>query len=134
MNTETQNEVVTKELPKSKRLSSFIWILMLWGFVRLIAGMDGISWTRSLWVPIALVGAIPATLLLICALVFPIRYQLFFRWTAAIATPLSLLGAFFVKDDNPESQMIFFGVQLLYPIFLIGFAWFKQAPKESSYD
>ncbi len=133
MKTETQNEVVTEKLPKSKRLSSFIWILVLWGGVRLIAGMDGISWTRAFWVPIGLVGAIPVTLLLICALVFPIHHQFFLRKAAAVACPLSLLGAFFVRDDNPTSEMIFFGLQLLYPICLIGVSLLMATPKDRTH-
>ena len=83
MNTETQNEVVTKEPPKSKRLSSFVWIFVLWGFVRLIAGMDGISWTRafngiSIWL-----GLWPATCLLFLA-ILPLahKYQSLFRRAA----------------------------------------------------
>lgn len=51
--------VTTQETPKSKRLSSLIWIFILWGGVRACFDMDGISWTRAFWVTARLWGAIP---------------------------------------------------------------------------
>ncbi len=93
MNAETQSEVVIKEQPKSKRLSSLIWILVLWAFVRLLAGMDGISWTRafdgiSIWL-----GLWPSTcLLLLATLPRVIRYQSLFRKAALFMVIGSFIG------------------------------------------
>ncbi len=68
MKTETQSEVVTEKPPKSKRLSSFIWILVLWVIVRLISELDHISWRRSFSTDAVIFGLWPATLFLVLAL------------------------------------------------------------------
>jgi hypothetical protein len=91
MKTETQNEVVATALPKSKRLSSLIWILVLWGFVRLIAGMDGISWTRAFGELSVDFGLEPATVLLLLAVIFDRNpHQQIFRWS----TLLMVIGSY----------------------------------------
>lgn len=109
MNTETQNEVVTKEPSKSKRLSSFIWILVLWGFVRLIAGMDGISWTRafngiSMWL-----GLWPATCLLVLAILPQVhRYQSLFRRAAFFMVIGSFISGVALAQTVGDVQKIYF--------------------------
>ena len=124
MNEEIKTETTTQELPKSKRLSSLIWILVLWGFVRLIAGMDGISWTRAFWVTASLWGAIPVSILLLCALFFPLRHQSTFRWAAFGAlfygfAETLILGAYFHENTAPTDTDYFFLRQLIYPLLVI---------------
>ena len=46
---------------KSKWLSSLVWIVVLWLFVRLIAEMDGISWKRAFWGVPVIFGVFPST-------------------------------------------------------------------------
>ena len=126
MSSETRNEVVVKEQLKSKRLSSLIWIFVLWGFVRLIAGMDGISWTRAFWITAHLLGALPASLLLFCALVFPLRHQSTFRWAALGAIFLGIittlfLGIYFQESSTALETPFFFQRQLVYPFIVL--AW-----------
>lgn len=93
MEAETQNRTTVSQQSRSKRLSSFIWILVLWVFVRLIAGMDGISWTRafdgiSIWL-----GLWPSTcLLLLATLPQAIRYQSLFRKAALFM----VIGSFII--------------------------------------
>lgn len=125
MSAEANTETTTQAQPKSKRLSSLIWILVLWVFVYLISGLDGISWKRAFWVPIELIGAIPTTVLLFCAVVFPVQHESRFRWGALAAPILSLSGAFFVKDDITNSELIFVAGQLIYTVLFVGLALFK---------
>ncbi|WP_408593500.1 hypothetical protein [Limnohabitans sp.] len=113
----------TQENPKSKRLSSLIWILVLWAFVRLLAGMDGISWTRafdgiSIWF-----GLWPSTcLLLLATLPQVIRYQSLFRKAAL----LMVIGSFVVGivliqvvGDTQKIQLIEQWIQYFSLLFVI---------------
>lgn len=124
MNEEIKTATTTQDLPKSKRLSSLIWILVLWGGVRGCAGMDGISWERAFWVTASLWGAIPASLLLLCALFFPLRHQSTFRWAAFGAFfygfgETLILGAYFHENTAPAETDYFFLRQLIYPLLVI---------------
>ena len=138
MNTETKPEATTENLPRPKRLSSLIWILVLWGGVRSCAEMDGISWTRAFWVTASLWGAIPASALLLCALVFPLRYQSIFRWAALGAvlygfTETLILGGYFHENTTPAETNYFFLRQLIYPLLVIVWVALKHI-RETKHD
>jgi hypothetical protein len=127
MSAEIKTDMAIQEPHKSKRLSSFIWILVLWGFVRLIAGMDGISWTRVFWITAHLLGALPASLLLLCAVVFPLRYQTMLRWASLGAFFLGIfatlfIGIYFQENSAAFETPFFFLRQLVYPFFVLAWA------------
>ena len=108
MNDDTSKAVEPQRKPKSKRLSSFIWILVLWCFVRLIAEMDGISWRRAFPTGIIVFGLWPATLFLGLSIFVPVRsYQTIFRWSA-LGSVLSSL-----------STVLFFDLQSLALIQIV---------------
>jgi hypothetical protein len=124
MSAEIKTGMANQEPHKSKRLSSFIWILVLWLVIYLISGMDGISWKRAFWIEASSWGAIPATLLLLCALFFPLRYQSIFRWAAFGAVCLGfigglILGGYFHENTTPAETDYFFLRQLIYPLLVI---------------
>lgn len=78
--------------PKSKRLSSFIWILVMWGLVRLVSEMDGLSWKRAFDGVSVMLGLWPATFFLgLSLLPYTRTYQTTFRWSAFAV----VLGSFF---------------------------------------
>lgn len=78
---------------KSKWLSSLVWIVVLWLFVRLIAEMDGISWKRAFWGVPVIFGIFPSTFfLLLAAFVSNYSLQKLFRWAALLVIPWSLVG------------------------------------------
>ncbi len=83
MSQEIKTDMPKQDLRKSKRLSSFVWILVLWAFVYLISGLDGISWKRA-FAGVALdFGLWPVTALLLLAIFFPNReIEIIFRWSA----------------------------------------------------
>lgn len=130
MNTEaqsTQTETVQPQ-PKSKRLSSLIWIGVLWGLVRLVAGMDGISWTRAFDTVGTMLGLWPATVLLGIAAAFPYgNYQSKLRLMAFLV----VLGSFFLNlvifefiKENERADALLVAIQwgsviclLLYLVF-----------------
>jgi hypothetical protein len=132
MNAEINREVTTREPPKSKRLSSLIWILVLWGGVRGCAEMDGISWERAFWSIASLWGAIPASLLLLCALFFPLRYQSTFRWAAfgsfiyGFGETLTL-GGYFHENTAPSEGEYFFLRQLTLPLVWVELRHIKES-------
>jgi hypothetical protein len=132
MNAEPKIEQATQEQPKSKRLSSLIWILVLWGGVRACSEMDGISWERAFWVAASSWGAIPASMLLCCALIFPLGQQKTLRWAALGAVILGfggtlILGGYFEEDTTPTETNYFFIRQLIYPIVVIGWVALKHS-------
>jgi hypothetical protein len=101
MNTETNPEATAKKPPKSKRLSSLIWILVLWGGVRSCAEMDGVSWERAFPSGIVIFGLWPATLFLGLSAIVPILlYQAILRSAALIAVLGSFFTLFFFKNQK----------------------------------
>lgn len=99
MNDDTSKAVEQQRKPKSKRLSSFIWILVLWGFVRLIAEMDGISWRRA-WDGLAMdFGLYPASFLLVLGILLDGSPQRSFIRYTALAFVIASFGAVWVTVD-----------------------------------
>lgn len=137
MTAEPGVEEVPKEKPKSKRLSSLIWMLVLWLGVRGCSEMDGISWKRAFWVAASLWGAIPASVLLLCALLFPLRYQSVLRWAAFGAFfygfgETLILGGYFHENTTPDETNYFFVRQLIYPLLVIGWIALKQSKEKEN--
>jgi hypothetical protein len=123
MNAETQNEVMTKEPLKSKRLSSFVWIVVLWGFVRLISEMDGISWERAFPIAVILFGLWPATLFLGLSIFVPYCfYQTIFRWAAFGSVISSLTTVFFIDSQSSAVTQIITQQRILVLVLLVGVA------------
>lgn len=111
MNDNNDSSATATGTQKSKRFSSIVWIFVLWFLVRLIAEIDGISWKRAFWGVSNMFGVIPATALLILAVVVPSRnIQKIFRWGAFLVA----LGSFFggiaiheqVKDDKQTDSLL----------------------------
>jgi hypothetical protein len=125
MNTETQNEVVANQQPKSKRLSSLVWILVLWIFVYLISG----NWT-AFENNVLTIGALPSSIFLLLS-VFQksTHYQSVFRWLALIATVTSLafgVVIFGVGSGVGKSESFNIGAQIFLAIAVVVFALFIQ--------
>lgn len=108
---------------KSKWLSSLVWIVVLWLFVRLIAEMDGISWKRAFWSISVSFGALPATFFLLLATGFArFDFSFFFRWVALSMVIGSFVGGFaiygiFKKGEETDSVIMLF--QLIVSIFVV---------------
>lgn len=137
MSAETDIEKLPKEEPKSKRLSSLVWILVLWGGARGCSEMDGISWTRVFWIEASSWGAIPASILLLCTLIFPFRYQATLRWAALGAVILGfcgalILGGYFHENTTPAETNYFFVRQIIYPLLVIGWLALKQLKEKNN--
>jgi hypothetical protein len=110
MNAEAPTKEVTEMQPKSKRLSSSIWILVLWGFVRLISELDHISWERSFSTDAVIFGLWPATLFLVLAVIpWMKRYESLFRWAALFVASGSFFFLFFfhLQSDAIASMVMF---------------------------
>jgi hypothetical protein len=138
MNPEVKRDEPTQHEPKSKRLSSLIWIFVLWGGVRACSEMDGISWERAFWVEASFWGSIPATILLCCALVCPLRYQKSFRWGALGAVffgfgQAMFMGVYFHENTTPAETDFFFTRQLIYPALVIAWVALRHI-RESKHD
>lgn len=83
MNAEKDVEEVTKEKPKSKRLSSLIWILVLWGALRLYSELHPIHWTYLFLYSAIGLGLFPASVALFISMgMKDIAHQKYFRWGA----------------------------------------------------
>jgi hypothetical protein len=101
MSAEINTETTAKEQPKSKRLSSFIWIFGLWGFIRLISELDHISWKRSFPTDVVIFGLWPATLFLVLAATpWARRYESLLRWAALVAVLGSFSFLFFFQQQS----------------------------------
>jgi len=115
MNDESKIQQTTQQQPKSKRLSSLIWIFVLWGGVRLFSELHPISWTQVFWHTATSFGLIPASILLALS-IFSKNYQIqtIFRWSAAfIFIGITCLGVAISE---------FFKYQEVRPL-LIGAQW-----------
>lgn len=108
---------------KSKWLSSLVWIVVLWLFVRLIAEMGGISWTRAYWSIALNFGALPATLFLLLSIGFSgFGFSGFFRWAAL----LMVVGNFFgglviygILKNGKETDFLIMLFQVAISIFVV---------------
>lgn len=133
MNAETPTKEVTEMQPKSKRLSSLIWILVLWGFVRLISELDHISWERSFSTDAVIFGLWPATLFLVLAVApWMKRYESLFRWAAlfVVSSSFSFLFFFHEQSDAIVSMVMF--QRALVAVLLCGVAinwWVNRGAK-----
>jgi len=134
MNDESKIQQTTQQQPKSKRLSSLIWIFVLWGGVRACSEMDGISWERAFWSAASFLGSIPATILLCCALVCPLRYQKSFRWGALGAVFYAFSETMiFSENTTPAETDFFFTRQLIYPALVMAWVALRHI-RESKHD
>lgn len=121
MSENTTEITAPQRKPKSKRLSSLVWIVVLWGFVRLIAEMDGISWERAFPIGITVFGLWPATLFLglsICAPVFV--YQTVLRWAALVAVLSSFFTVLFFDSQSKAMIQVILQQRILVTLVLIG--------------
>ena len=113
MSAEIKTDITTQEPLKSKRLSSFIWILVLWVFVYLISGLDGISWKRAFPHGVVFFGLWPATVFLgISILVRSLVYQATLRWAACFSVIGSFTSLFFFDKQNAAETYISYGQSL----------------------
>ncbi len=126
MSAEIKTDIATQEPHKSKRLSSFIWILVLWVIVRLISELDHISWRRSFATDAVIFGLWPATLFLVLALTpWMKRYESLFRWTAlfAVSGSFSFLFFFHQQSDAIASMVMFQRTLVIAVIFGVAINW-----------
>jgi hypothetical protein len=85
MNKETNSEATTEKPPRSKRLSSFIWILVLWGGVRLFSELHPISWKSIFCHTATSFGLVPSSIALAISIYSKNHtIQKIFRWSAAL--------------------------------------------------
>ena len=131
-------ELKVRHQPKSKRLSSLIWIGAIWLLVRLIAELDGISWTRSFWSGATWLGAIPATYFLLISIFFSDRsLTKVLRWTALICAVSSFTGLFVIPSytgDERSAIPVLRSLQLALSITIsIGVSvWYVMKPRNEA--
>ena len=107
MTPEPDVEEVPKEKPKSKRLSSLIWMLVLWLGVRGCSEMDGISWERAFDRVALMFGLWPSLFFLLLATLPPLtRYQSTFRWAAFFVVLGSIIGGFLFFNLGFSGQIV----------------------------
>lgn len=95
---------------KSKRLSSLVWILVMWALVRMISEMDGISWKRAFDGVSVMLGLWPATYFLgVSVLPYVRAYQAIFRWSAFVVVLGSFIGEMLIfraLENEGEAENI----------------------------
>jgi hypothetical protein len=131
MNAEPKIEQATQEQPKSKRLSSLIWILVMWGFVRLISEMDGISWERAFPSMSMIFGLYPAIFLLLSAVIIDRSpYRDVLRMMALLVVFGSLTSVFFLSGDVAETRQWFTAIQWVIvgctAVYICGIYWIAR--------
>lgn len=132
-NRKTKSEETAARPQKSKRLSSLVWIAVLWGFVRLIAEMDGISWTWGFENVVYMFGVLPATLFLFIS-VWPFftASQALLRWAALLAVIGNSFLALWIFAELNDSLIVatFMAVyQLSLTVVVLAISYFKGQSK-----
>jgi cellulose synthase/poly-beta-1,6-N-acetylglucosamine synthase-like glycosyltransferase len=108
MNAEPKIEQATEEQPKSKRLSSLVWILVLWGGARLLSELSGTGWEKMFGSVLHLFGILPATVLLfLAAMSRKIAKQKIYRYGSLLVVLQSialmpLLDAFHISQVTSD--------------------------------
>ncbi len=94
MSAEIKTGMANQEPHKSKRLSSFIWILVLWGTVRLFSELHPIYWTHLFFGVVVDSGLIPVSVALFISMwVKNADSEKILRWTAfGILVGISFFG------------------------------------------
>ncbi len=103
MNVETPPKEATETQPNSKRLSSLIWIVVLWAGVRLFSELHPIYWTHLFLYTAIGLGVFPATLALLLSMgTKNLTREKIYRWTAflVLATGLCIGGALQVFEST----------------------------------
>lgn len=103
MNAETPTKEATETQPKSKRLSSLIWIVFLWGGVRLFSELHPIYWTHLFIYTAIGLGVFPATLALLLSMSTKnLNRERIYRRTAflVLATGLCIGGVLQVFEST----------------------------------
>ena len=107
---------------KSKRLSSFIWILVMWATLRFLSELDQVSWKRNFLNSVFLLITYPTIFLCLAISVSSVNWQRFFRWCAfliligtmvEVYTVESRHGFFFSPMELPVAQAVVFVLVLL---------------------
>jgi FtsH-binding integral membrane protein len=95
MNAETPTKEAIETQPKSKRLSSLIWIVVLWAGVRLFSELHPIYWTHLFLYTAIGLGVFPATLALLLSMgTKNLNRERIYRWTAFLVLATGLcIGA-----------------------------------------
>jgi hypothetical protein len=99
MNAEPKIEQATQEQPKSKRLSSLIWILLLWGGVRLFSELHPIYWTHLFFYSAIGLGLPPATISFLLSMCTKNKNtEKAFRWTAVFILLIPPVFGFILQE------------------------------------
>ncbi len=97
--------MANQEPHKSKRLSSFIWILVLWGGARLLSETSGTGWEKMFEGVVDMFGVMQATVLLfLAAMSQKIALQKIYRWGSLLVV-LQALALILIFDSRHMSQM-----------------------------
>ena len=134
MSAEANTETTAQAQPKSKRLSSFVWILVLWGGVRLIAGMSGTGWEKAFDGIANVLGLWPSTALLLIAVVVPTRkYQSIFRFASLLTAALGLACGVIVVTTTHSQKIANECISYLHLTLVLAtvlfavFIWIKES-------
>ena len=106
--TNSKDETDQVELqPKSKRLSSCIWLLLLCVLIRAMSELNHPYWYSHIWSIVTLFSGIPTGSLLLCAALFPLRCQSTLRWAAlgAFIFNFFLISLFVNKPLNIQIKL-----------------------------
>lgn len=129
MNTKTTTQEKRKTHHKSKRLSSLIWLLILWGGVRGCSEMDGVSWKRAFDGVALMIGLWPASIFLMVSMMPKMEaYELIFRWASLFVVVLSFVAGFLVFEITSSEEIanhFATGLQVLVTLIIFGWIAFK---------
>ena len=107
---------------KSKRLSSFIWILVMWATLRFLSELDQVSWKRNFLNSVFLLIAYPTIFLCLAIAVRSVKWQRFFRWCAVLILIGTMVEVYTVDNrrsffyspmELPVAQAVIFLVVIL---------------------
>ena len=128
MKTEMENSKTIKQKPKSKRLSSLVWILVLWGIVYCISG----SW-KAFQNNALVLGLCPSSIFLLMSIFQREElYESVFRWSALASTFICFfvgVAIFGVGSGFGRAENFNYFSQILVTMFITSFVLFAKWTK-----
>jgi hypothetical protein len=127
MSDNTTIETKPAQGQKSKRLSSFIWILVMWAALRLVAELDHISWERVFWGWAKFLLAYPTAFLLLSIWCPSRRWEKYFRWNALLVVLVSIVGVYAESRRGAPLFVTYelYIAQALFFLLMVGVALYR---------
>ena len=123
--TTMQTKPVQKQ--KSKRLSSFIWIVVMWAALRLVAELNPISWERGFWRGAFFLLAYPTFFLLLSIAMRSFKLQKLLRWSAFSMFFGTLIAGYTEQSRGGPFFWIYelYIAQALFFLLMVGVALYR---------